>query len=108
MSASTRWGMSCTTRLSIMVSSRTNAAPCFDRLGIRRGEYVLATVHRAENTDDEARLRAIFGVLQQLAAELDVILPLHPRTRGRLADAGIPTNGRLRMIDPVGYLDMGV
>jgi UDP-GlcNAc3NAcA epimerase len=77
-----------------------------DRLGVTRGQYVLATVHRAENTDDESRLRAIFGGLQQVAAELDVILPLHPRTRGRLSDAGIRTNGRLRMIDPVGYLDM--
>lgn len=78
-----------------------------ERLELAPGAYYLATVHRAENTDDPARLSAIFGVL----AELDrpVVLPLHPRTRKRLEEWGqgsLLAGSRLRIIDPVGYLDM--
>jgi UDP-GlcNAc3NAcA epimerase len=77
-------------------------------LGLVPGSYALATVHRAENTDDPARLAAIVGALQQLAARVPVVWPLHPRTRGVLAQAGQlqALEQRLRLIDPVGYLDM--
>jgi len=67
--------------------------------------YYLATVHRAGNTDDPHRLRAIMAALETLAAEVPVILPLHPRTRGCLDACGI-TPKRIRIIDPVGYFDM--
>jgi len=78
------------------------------RLGLAPKSYLLATVHRAENTDDPSRLRAIFGGLELLAAEEPVVVPLHPRTRAALAKAGIPAESlqNLRTIDPVGYLDM--
>jgi UDP-GlcNAc3NAcA epimerase len=77
------------------------------RLGLMPGGYALSTVHRAENTDDPARLAAVFGGLARLARELPVVLPLHPRTRGALERAGAAgdTPG-LRIVDPVGYLDM--
>ena len=77
------------------------------RFDLPPGGYVLATVHRQENTDDPARLAAIVGGLAQVAAELPVVLPLHPRTRARLQasdqDAALAA---LTIIDPVGYLDM--
>lgn len=73
------------------------------RCGVAAREYVLATVHRAENTDDRDRLDAIMAELAD--AETPVILPLHPRTRARLGDGG-GSRGSLRLIDPVGYLDM--
>ena len=68
--------------------------------------YVVATVHRAENTDDADRLQAIFGALDEIAGSgLPVIVPLHPRTRMRLHV--LPkTFSRLRLIEPVSYLDM--
>jgi UDP-GlcNAc3NAcA epimerase len=67
------------------------------------GAYYVATVHRAENTDDPSRLQGIFEGLGQLA--LPVILPLHPRTRARLdGTIWIPANVELR--EPVGYLAM--
>lgn len=69
--------------------------------------YVLATVHRAENTDDCERLRAIFQGLVQVSGEMPVILPVHPRTRNRLKKFKIETKG-LKLIDPVGYLDMAM
>jgi UDP-GlcNAc3NAcA epimerase len=74
--------------------------------GLDRGGYVLATVHRAENTDDPARLSAIFDALGRLARAVDVVVPLHPRTRRALARLGWRPAGRLRLIEPVGYLGM--
>jgi UDP-GlcNAc3NAcA epimerase len=74
-----------------------------DRVGVREKQFVLATVHRAENTDDPRRLTAIVNALGQ--SEDPVVLPAHPRTRAALgASAKIP--GSVRLIDPVGYLDM--
>lgn len=75
------------------------------RLGIGKKGYVLSTVHRAENTDNADNLRAIFGALDLVAAEMPVVLPLHPRTAGALKKHAIDT-GKIRLIDPVGYLDM--
>lgn len=75
-------------------------------LGLDPGAYLLATVHRAENTDDPARLRAIFEGLAAVSATLPVVLPLHPRTRKMLAGAGFRAPAALRLVEPVGYLDM--
>ena len=68
-------------------------------------KYYLATIHRAENTDNEPALRRIFTSLHELARDMPVVLPLHPRTRQRLTSFGIPLNG-ITAIEPVGYLDM--
>lgn len=76
-------------------------------LGLEPGGYVLATVHRAENTDDPARLKAVMTGLAALARRLPVVLPLHPRTDQALAAAGIDRAALgLRFVDPVGYFDM--
>ncbi len=78
-----------------------------ERYGLERGRYVLATVHRQENTADPARLAAIFDALAAVAREAPVALPLHPRTRERLASAGrdLAAEG-IQLLPPVGYLDM--
>ncbi|GAB5534154.1 MAG: O-antigen biosynthesis protein WlbD [Rubricoccaceae bacterium] len=70
--------------------------------------YVLATVHRAENTDDPERLQVIFDALGELNADTPVILPLHPRTRAVLdrTDQMDWASERVRFVAPVGYLDM--
>lgn len=77
-----------------------------ERLGLINVPFVLATVHRAENTDDPARLKAIMEGLGTVAESLHVILPLHPRTRARLAATQGIGLGRIEIIDPVGFLDM--
>ena len=64
--------------------------------------YVLATVHRQENTDDSARLAAIAGALDAVSADLPVVLPLHPRTRAALARNGLDLQ-RVRTVDPQPY-----
>lgn len=76
-----------------------------DDLGLVPGEYILATVHRAGNTDDPARLAAIIDALA--AAPFEVVLPLHPRTEAKLKEHGLweRATSSLRVIDPVGYLD---
>jgi UDP-GlcNAc3NAcA epimerase len=78
-----------------------------ERWGVKPGAYILATIHRAENTDVPTRLEAVFDGLRQVARETPVVLPLHPRTRAVLARAGKPAEAEgLKIIDPVGYLDM--
>ncbi|CAN5488113.1 O-antigen biosynthesis protein WlbD [soil metagenome] len=76
------------------------------RFGLERYGYVLATVHRAENTDDPDRLGAIIGGLREVAATLPVVLPVHPRTRKLLAAMPEPGPRGVTVIDPVGYADM--
>jgi UDP-GlcNAc3NAcA epimerase len=77
-----------------------------DRLELYNAPFVLATIHRAENTDDQARLKAIMDGLGTVAESLRVLLPLHPRTRARLAAMPGISMGRIEVINPVGFLDM--
>lgn len=76
--------------------------------GISPGGYCLATVHRAESTDDPARLGAIVDALAAFAPHLQVVLPLHPRTRAVLERLGkLDALARsVVLLDPLGYLDM--
>jgi len=67
--------------------------------------YILCTIHRAENTDDEMKLRDIFEALNQIGSEKQIILPLHPRTRKIVEKLNISTDS-LTIIDPIGYLEM--
>lgn len=76
------------------------------RLGLARRGYVLATIHRAENTDDPRRLRAIFDGLGTVSKEIPVVLPLHPRTGVALSKLRVRESKGLKMVAPVGYLDM--
>jgi UDP-GlcNAc3NAcA epimerase len=78
------------------------------QLELRPGEFVLTTVHRAENTDDPAKLLGVFRGLQRISREMPVVLPLHPRTRALLDEqiTALVDDSRIRIIDPVGYLDM--
>lgn len=74
-------------------------------LGLAPSAYALATVHRAENTDDPARLATILDWLRAQARAQRVVLPIHPRTRTRAAAAGLDFAG-IVTCDPVGYIDM--
>ncbi len=76
-------------------------------------EFVLCTIHSAENTDDPERLSAIFAALKEISKEMKVVLPLHPRTRKILESSNAAfasdkaeSSGSLIIIDPVGYFDM--
>jgi UDP-GlcNAc3NAcA epimerase len=81
------------------------------RYGLEAKKFCLATVHRAENTDDQQRLSGILSALSALARPArPLLLPLHPRTRGTLASSGLDSllaqNPSLRVVEPVSFLDM--
>jgi UDP-GlcNAc3NAcA epimerase len=81
------------------------------RHGLTPKQFLLATVHRAENTDDPARLQSILQALSNLAsAARPLLLPLHPRTRATLKTLGleglVAGNPGLRLVEPVPFLDM--
>ena len=67
--------------------------------------FVLCTIHRAENTDDELRLKEIFEALEEITKEVQIVLPLHPRTKQIIQKLKLDIKN-LTIIDPVGYLEM--
>ena len=73
-------------------------------LNLPTGSYILATVHRAENTDDPERLRAILMSLAN--APLPVIFPAHPRTLSRIATRLRGSFRALFLVKPLGFLVM--
>jgi UDP-N-acetylglucosamine 2-epimerase len=79
-----------------------------DRLGLAPGNYLVATLHRAENTSPE-RLPPLLAALAAAGSPArPVVLPLHPRTANVMRDAGLalPEGAALRTVQPLGYLDM--
>jgi UDP-GlcNAc3NAcA epimerase len=78
-----------------------------ERLNINQKEYYLATIHRAENTDDHERLKNILTAISKM--DEIVVFPIHPRTRKMVNYYGLNgllKNNNVKVIDPVGYLDM--
>ncbi len=73
-------------------------------LGLAENNFHLCTIHRAENTNDPMRLRSICSALST-SKEL-IVLPLHPRTQKYLSDYKIVLGSNIKVIEPVGYLDM--
>ena len=82
------------------------------KLNIGSQPFALATIHRAENTDDPVRLKNILTALDKLAGEFQIVFPVHPRTRKSLESlktnpaAAAGSTGRLHFTDPVSYLEM--
>ena len=74
-------------------------------MSLTPGNYAVATVHRAENTDEPQQLHAVIDYLKSRADRFPVVLPLHPRTEQAARRLGIDL-GSLIVIAPVGYLDM--
>jgi len=85
-----------------------NKSKILEQLEVTQGGFRLATVHRAENTDNLDRLRAIFSALRELARSAPLVLPLHPRTRKILEESGDfnELTAALDIIKPVGIFDI--
>jgi len=82
----------------------------YKSLGIKpsyklKDNFILCTIHRAENTDDKVKLRSIFEALEYISKEKQVVLPIHPRTKKMLEDLKLNIKN-LTIIEPVGYLEM--
>ena len=82
----------------------SNAQALLPALRVQSQHFVLATVHRASNTDDAEAMHRIADALNQLA--MPVIFPIHPRTQARMAEYDITWSEHIHFIEPVGYLDM--
>lgn len=76
-----------------------------DRLGLQPGGYAVATIHRAENTDDPDRFARVLAWLAEQAHERPVAMPVHPRTRKLMEARGLAPAG-VTLLEPLGYLDM--
>jgi UDP-N-acetylglucosamine 2-epimerase (non-hydrolysing) len=78
------------------------------RLAVADRPYAVVTLHRPSNVDDPAALRELLDALARLAARVEVLFPVHPRTRKRVQELGRRASAErgVRMLDPLGYLDM--
>jgi UDP-N-acetylglucosamine 2-epimerase (non-hydrolysing) len=88
---------------------RIDAARTAEGLGLPRGGYAVATLHRPSNVDEPRRLTELVDLLLELAAKLPVVFPVHPRTRGTLEGAGqwerLAAAPALRVLGPQPYID---
>ena len=82
----------------------SSEASILDRMKLDSNEFVLATIHRAENTDSRENLEAIISALNSIHEIVPVIWPMHPRTEQAIKRDRLDLN--LQQIEPVGYLDM--
>jgi len=86
---------------------------CLDRLDVDRareahglaGRYLVATLHRPFNVDHPEAAKQLVTAMHEVADQAEVIIPLHPRGRAAFAGAGLADHPRIRIVDPLGYLD---
>jgi UDP-N-acetylglucosamine 2-epimerase (non-hydrolysing) len=99
---------------NVMIDTLVNILPkaeehwnngVMEQMGEER--YALVTLHRPSNVDEAAMLKEIMTTLEEISQELTVIYPVHPRTKRRISEFGLPIseNGKLNLTDPMGYLD---
>jgi UDP-N-acetylglucosamine 2-epimerase (non-hydrolysing) len=78
-----------------------------ERLGLERDGYVVVTLHRPSNVDDPEALAGVLAALDDIAADVPVVFPMHPRTRGAVERFGLqPRLDALRVLEPIGYREM--
>jgi UDP-N-acetylglucosamine 2-epimerase (non-hydrolysing) len=95
------------TLLAHLDQARARQVP--ERHGVPPGDYAVITLHRPSNVDDEARFEALMGALAVIAADMPLVFPVHPRTRPAVRRSAVAArliaDGRLRLLEPLGYLD---
>lgn len=78
--------------------------PVWDDLSLKEGQYMVMTLHRPANVDEEAKLRALMSEIILHSQDLPLVFPVHPRTAKILVNLGI-SHDKLHMIEPLGYLE---
>ena len=80
-----------------------------ETLNLTNKDYAVLTLHRPSNVDRRETLASLLAALEEIAKELPIVFPVHPRTRGKISEFGlaaqIERNTNLRLIEPLGYLD---
>lgn len=91
---------------NVMIDTLVRLLPYAGKETPAPGSYALATLHRPSNVDDPAELRRIIGALNEIAGKIEILFPVHPRTRQMMHElADIQPAPGLRLTDPVGYLE---
>lgn len=97
---------------NVMIDTLIHALPRAERLrvparyGVEGDTYLLATLHRPANVDDPRALAEVMAALQELGEDQPVLFPVHPRTTERLRTSGFRPGPGLRLLPPLGYLEM--
>ncbi len=91
------------TLVRLLPAARSRWRTLREKLELER--YVVVTLHRPGNVDDAHALSDILAALRETSREIDVVFPVHPRTRLRIRDADVRGLDGLKLIRPVGYLD---
>jgi len=91
---------------AVMYYSKSSAekSSVISDLKLKKNNFVLATIHRQENTDDLQKLKSIFEGLEEISKEMEVVIPLHPRTKNILEKNDL--NYDITIINPIGYFGM--
>src|SRR5262249_13064043 len=84
---------------------RARQSDTAERLGVRGTKYGLITLHRPANVDHPQALAEILGALVEIAAELPLLWPVHPRTRARMESSDVQLSSSIRLLEPLGYLE---
>lgn len=92
------------TLLTLLPRARRLRSPA--KHGVAEAPYIVATLHRPANVDHPGALRELLDTLAELSRELPVIFPMHPRTLARVKAMGWSGGGELRLLPPLGYLEM--
>jgi len=84
---------------------QVDASTILQKLGLIPGNYIIATAHRAENVDDQDRLRGILQALDTISQEYPIVFSCHPRTRQRLQQLQRIDNPQVQIVEPMGFFD---
>lgn len=86
-------------------SDKIEKSNILDKLKLSKNNYIIATAHRAENVDDEQRLKNIFKAFEKISLEYKIIFSCHPRTRQKIEKFHIDVSNNIILIDPLGFFD---
>lgn len=91
---------------NVLLNEEKQGLNRLENIGLKKipQQFLLATIHRAENTDDATRLAQIVEALSEVP--YDIILPLHPRTRKKILESKMELGDNIQSIEPIGYLEM--
>jgi UDP-N-acetylglucosamine 2-epimerase (non-hydrolysing) len=89
---------------NVMIDTLVHLLPAAERLNGMPGRYVLVTLHRPANVDSDDRLLEIFRTLREIQKDVNIVFPVHPRTRQRLTDLAVDV-GQLRLLEPLPYIE---
>ncbi|MDQ1536390.1 MAG: hypothetical protein QOE58_783, partial [Actinomycetota bacterium] len=80
-------------------------AGTLERRGVEPSQYALLTLHRPSNVDDPVVLSRLMTAIGDIGADMPVLFPVHPRTRGRLSSASVAVPAGVRLLEPLGYME---